>query len=414
MSRIITILFLATFLLSSCSDQGGVASGSVIQQHNEAVEEASVGPHDGRMLVDGEFRLELAIFEDGVDPEFRAWARQGEKALSPGQYQLQVELSRLGDVVDHITFSPREDYLLGSRVVYEPHSFVVEVKATLNGTRHQWRYDSFEGRTQISTEAASVADISTDSAGPAVITETLTLQGTVVPDPGRVFRIRPRFPGVVKDIRFGIGDRVNKGDVLATIEANESLQSYQLLAPSSGEIISREVNAGEIVDGEKIMILADLSSVWVELAAFQHDLDHVKTGQSVTIRDADGHQGAVGIIQNIAPLGSPTSQSMTARVVLPNEDGYWRPGLFVSGEVTVASNEVALAVRREALQTYRDWTVAYLRDGDTYEVRPVTLGRRDSTWVEVLEGLQPNDEYVTTNSYMIKADIEKSGAKHDH
>jgi cobalt-zinc-cadmium efflux system membrane fusion protein len=211
-----------------------------------------------------------------------------------------------------------------------------------------------------------------------------------------------------------MGDRVNKGDVLATIEANESLQSYQLLAPSSGEIIRREANAGEIVDGKEILILADLSSVWVELAAFQHDLDYVKTGQSVTIRDADGHQGAVGVIQNIAPIGSPTSQSMTARVVLPNEDGYWRPGLFVSGEVTVASNEVALAVRREALQTYRDWTVVYLRDGDTYEVRPVMLGRQGSTWVEVLEGLQPNDEYVTSNSYMIKADIEKSGAKHDH
>jgi len=73
-----------------------------------------------------------------------------------------------------------------------------------------------------------------------------------------------------------------------------------------------------------------------------------------------------------------------------------------------------VAVRRSGLQTFRDWTVVFERIGETYEIRPVTLGRKDGVWIEVVEGLAPRASYVSANSYLVKADIEKSGASHDH
>ena len=76
--------------------------------------------------------------------------------------------------------------------------------------------------------------------------------------------------------------------------------------------------------------------------------------------------------------------------------------------------EVPLAVRASALQRFRDFTVVFARVGDTYEVRMLELGRSDGAYVEVLGGLKPGTEYVTAQSYLIKADIEKSGASHDH
>jgi cobalt-zinc-cadmium efflux system membrane fusion protein len=91
-----------------------------------------------------------------------------------------------------------------------------------------------------------------------------------------------------------------------------------------------------------------------------------------------------------------------------------RPGQFVRGRITLAEHAVPLAVRLAALQRFRDFQVIFARIGDTYEVRMLELGRRDSEWVEVLGGLAPGTEYVTANSYLIKADIEKSGASHDH
>ena len=80
----------------------------------------------------------------------------------------------------------------------------------------------------------------------------------------------------------------------------------------------------------------------------------------------------------------------------------------------VARYEVPLAVKRQALQGFRDFTVVYAKVGDQYEVRMLELGREAGDWIEVLGGLKLGTEYVTENSYIIKADIEKSGASHDH
>ena len=105
---------------------------------------------------------------------------------------------------------------------------------------------------------------------------------------------------------------------------------------------------------------------------------------------------------------------MRARVVLDNASGVLRPGQFVSGRVTVAESKVPLAVEKSGLQRFRDFDVVFEQVGDTYEVRMLELGRADATRVEVLEGLEAGARYVTENSYLIKADIEKSGASHDH
>ena len=407
-------------LLEGCGERpDGIAVGSAGTGPGEEHEtEATRGPHGGQLLYDGDFTVELAIHEAGTEPQYRAWAWKGETAIDPRDWRLKVELLRLGGATDSFAFSPVEDYLQGDGVVGEPHSFEVSVDAESGGAKHRWRYDSFEGRTVIGAEAAQASELGIEKASAQRINETLVLHGMVVPDPQRVFRIRPRFAGVIKTLPVNIGDRVAEGDVLATIEANESLRMYTLRAPHAGVIVSRTANVGESVgepsgDGS-LLTLIDLGVVWVELAAFQHDLDRLRVGQDVVIRDADGHRGASGKIVNLSAVGSPASQSMTARISLPNESGLWRPGLFVSGEVTVAESEVPLAVKRTALQPFRDWTVVYEKVGEVYEVRPLALGRTDAVWAEVLDGLEPGAEYVATNSFVVKADIEKSGASHDH
>jgi cobalt-zinc-cadmium efflux system membrane fusion protein len=100
--------------------------------------------------------------------------------------------------------------------------------------------------------------------------------------------------------------------------------------------------------------------------------------------------------------------------VIPNNEGRFRSGQFVRGHVTIAEHPVALAVHVSAIQRFRDFQVVFARYGDSYEVRMLELGRRDQDWVEVLAGLKPGTEYVSENSFLIKADIEKSGASHDH
>jgi cobalt-zinc-cadmium efflux system membrane fusion protein len=100
--------------------------------------------------------------------------------------------------------------------------------------------------------------------------------------------------------------------------------------------------------------------------------------------------------------------------VLPNADGRWRPGLFVSVQLVRDTATVPMAVKAEAIQTFRDWQVVFVKYGDWFEGRPLELGRSDGQWVEVLQGLKPGDQYASANSFAVKAEIGKLGATHDH
>ena len=375
--------------------------------------EAARGPNGGRLLTDGDFTVELAIFEAGVPPEFHAWATSGGMPVEPRDVDLTVELARLGGAVDRIGFAPQGDFLRGDATVHEPHSFDVTVVARHAGREHRFEYESYEGRTTIAADVARAAGIGTAVAGPGTISEELVLYGAIAPDATRVRAVNARFAGVIRSVSRNVGDAVRAGDSLATIESNESLQSYTVTAPIAGTVTARHAAAGEQTDTDALFEIADFSSVWAELDVFARDRPRLKTGLPVAVT-ADTGASATGSIDYLAPTGNRASQSVTARVVLANAEASWTPGEFVEGRVTIGTTPVALAVPLSALQRFRDFDVVFAQVGETYEVRMLELGRRDGRFIEVLEGLEPGTTYVTENSYLIKADIEKSGASHDH
>lgn len=381
--------------------------------HETAAEEPAKGPHRGRMLVDGDFAIELAIFETGVPPEYRAWPTLGGKPLPLPEVQLTVELTRLGDKRDLFRFKPEGDYLRGDGVVREPHSFSVKVTAQHAGQSHQWSYDSFEGRTSIAAKIAEEAGIKTEIAGPATLTETVTLYGQVSANPERRREVSARFPGLIRSVHKQLGDTVKQGEVLAVIESNESLKTYELIAPQSGVISARNANTGEETGGRVLFSLTDPRSLVAELSVFPRDRARVKPGAAVQLRLADSEAVAEGRVRRV-DVQAGANQAVIARVDLESPDARFLPGSFVTGEVAVMQRAVPLAVRTAGLQAFRDFTVVYAQVGETYEVRMLELAAPQGEWVEVLGGLEPGERYVTEGSYLIKADIEKSGASHDH
>jgi cobalt-zinc-cadmium efflux system membrane fusion protein len=119
-------------------------------------------------------------------------------------------------------------------------------------------------------------------------------------------------------------------------------------------------------------------------------------------------------ISYLSPFGAGYSQTTLARVELENPDGRLMPGLFVTGAVEVDRVEAPVAVRAEALQTFRDWEVVFVKEGDSFQAMPVGTGRRGGGWVEIVSGIEAGQEVATTNSFVLKADLLKSGATHDH
>lgn len=423
MKRILLLGVLAAGVIGAWPLVGIPAAGGAPHGHDEPGHEAAAdaaapdamakGPHGGKLFEQDGFAVELALYEAGVPPEFHAYAYRNGVPLAPDSVELTVELTRVDGQVDRFGFTPLRDYLRGQGVVAEPHSFDVAIGARHDGKTYRWTFASYEGRTVIPAVLAQAAGITTEIAGPGTVTETLRLTGRVESDPDRLAQVRARFPGVVQSADARLGQTVRAGAALARIQSNESLQTYTVSAPIDGVILKRELQVGMATGDAPLFVIADLSQMWVELDVFARHIGQVQTGQAVMVEMLDGSVRN-GRIDWVAPLARHASQSVQARVILDNADGRLRPGQFVRAQVVVAEHPVALAVRQSAIQRFRDFLVVFARFGETYEVRMLELGRQNAEWAEVLGGLKPGSEYVTGNSYLIKADIEKSGASHDH
>ncbi len=198
-------------------------------------------------------------------------------------------------------------------------------------------------------------------------------------------------------------------------EPAESLARYEIRAPLDGTVVERSVTIGEAVTAEEpIFTVTDLSAVWVEISVYARDLGAVRLGQQAVVRSTDLGAEGTGRIDFIGQLVGEETRSATARLTLSNTSGQWRPGLFVTARLVRQEAIVPIAVSADAIQTFRDWQVVFVKYGDWFEARPLGLGRTDGQWVEVVSGLKAGDQYAAANSFAVKAEIGKLGATHDH
>jgi cobalt-zinc-cadmium efflux system membrane fusion protein len=247
-----------------------------------------------------------------------------------------------------------------------------------------------------------------EKAGAGSIRRKIVLPGEIRPDPDRVAKLVPRYPGIVQQIRKAIGDPVKAGDTLAVIESSESLAMYPLKSEIDGTVIAKDITRGEAVSTDHVaFVVADLRNVWVDLSVYQKDLDAVRVGQRVAIAKGSAGPEAAAKLSYVSPVVDARTRTAVARVVLPNPDGSWRPGLFVTGTVTVESTDVPVAIPRRAVQRLDDQTVVFVSDGEQLESRAVRLGRSDGDSVEIVEGLAPGEPFVARGAFTLKSELAK-------
>jgi cobalt-zinc-cadmium efflux system membrane fusion protein len=410
----LSLLVTSGLLFAGCG--GGAANKGESHREQSGAEDFERGPHGGRLLKGADnISLELQIYEQGTPPHFRAYGYQSGNPLPAADLKAQIKLKRLGEGEEVFNLTPSGDFLTSQDQVKEPHSFDVSISAEYRGKNLSWEYSSPEGRVSISKEVAESSGVKVERAAARKIARTLRIRGKILPSEHRLAHVMPRFAGVVKEGRKHIGDPVQKGEVLAIIESNQSLQPFEVRSQISGTVISGHLIVGEFVpENHLVYTVADLSEVWADFFVPLKDRSEVKIAQKVLIRAVGQDQTVEGVVSYLAPYADEKSQAQLVRAIIPNQSGALLAGTFVAGDLIVEELEAPVAVKRSAVQRFRSWDVVFLRFGDTYEARPVTLGRGDDQYVEILSGLKANDEYVSENSFLIKADILKSGASHDH
>lgn len=200
-----------------------------------------------------------------------------------------------------------------------------------------------------------------------------------------------------------------------TLTTSSNLTRYEIRAPIDGIVMKKQISVGQVLQEDaNIFVVADMSTVWAVLTIYAKDLNTVKIGQMATVKATAFEYQSSGSVDHLGGLLGEQTRTAEAHIILPNPKGIWRPGMPVNIELVADETEVPVAVSVDAIQTVRNWTAAFVRYGTFFEARPLELGRSDGQFIEVVKGLNAGERYAAKNSFLIKADLGKAGASHDH
>lgn len=402
------------------------------------------------------------------------------------------------------SFAPRIREIVGVEAPSElPHA--------LDGTEHGHDHKSpgnpvsegSEHEHEQETEKLAMAgeqidksNITIQPAESGVLRSHLRIPGTIIPDRNRIGRVPSKVVGTVSELRKGLGDRVQAGEVIAMLDSREvadanseyiaaavnfrlqetlyqrektlwekqvsseqrllradatyreaqvrrdlakqklsalgvgeesiaklnsitgdvtGLERYEIKAPISGRVVEQLVDIGTPMGGEgqahELYAIADLSKVWVELTVSPQDLPLIKEGQQLSI---EGAARSYGSIIFTSPILNHDTRSARVIATIDNGDGTWRPGSFVTADIAVSEMKADIVIPKAALQSIEGKSRVFVRTPEGFEARQVTIGKDDGTAVEVLSGLKAGEPVAVANAFLLKAELGKSEAEHDH
>lgn len=190
---------------------------------------------------------------------------------------------------------------------------------------------------------------------------------------------------------------------------------YELRSPINGTVITKHIAAGESLSADAdAFVVADLSEVWAEMMIPESQLETVRLGQRVEVISQTGKYRTGGTVSHLGATVDEASRTAESHAEVLNPNRIWKPGMFVTVQLQSNPYRVPLAIPQSAVQSIEGENVVFVRDGEALQAVPVELGRRTQDWVEVREGLKPGTTYASSNSFLLKAELEKSSAGHSH
>jgi len=212
------------------------------------------------------------------------------------------------------------------------------------------------------------------------------------------------------------------------IATGEIAPRYTIRAAIGGQVVQREITLGELVnpDRESLMVLADTSTLWVLADVPEARLPSISQGSQAWITvGSDASSKYEGIVAFIAPVVDPTTRTAQVRIEVPRAalgNGAMRPGMFAQAEIVAAEAGGAeptplIAVPQEAVQTVEGGPAVFVPvagEPNTFQKRALRIGPTVGGLVPILAGLVEGEKYVEAGSFILKAELGKGSAAHEH
>ena len=207
-------------------------------------------------------------------------------------------------------------------------------------------------------------------------------------------------------------------------ELNSLIRSYggsgngtiEVRAAMSGTILQVLGAVGSnVTPASPLFKIANTSQLLAVVNVPADKLNEINPDNKVTVKPQTqtGTEEALGRIKYISDVIDPKTRTAQVFIEIPNQFK-WRSGQLITAEIFENQSMKPMVVREDALQNFRDWDVVFIRVGNDFEARPLELGDKFNGFVEVKSGLKAGQIYAAGNSYLLKAELGKSGATHDH
>lgn len=280
---------------------------------------------------------------------------------------------------------------------------------------------------------------------------------TITPLPGRTAELGFKIGGRIASLTVGEGEHVRPGQVLGTLvdqavaqtqlalaeanavrdrqlfekgilarrameasalqaeQARQALSGTRMTAPFAGTVVKRMHAVGEYVDpATPVLGLVDLAVVDAVASVYETDLSRFQEGQPVTVTTpAAPDRRFAGRVALVSDVLDPASRTFQVKVRVPNPGRALKIGM--SARVIVKRGvRRALAVPAAALlDAPAGGKQVFVREGDRYEARPLTIGQVSGPWAEVKAGLAPGELVVTQGQFELQASLNKGAAPTD-
>ncbi len=233
------------------------------------------------------------------------------------------------------------------------------------------------------------------------------------------YRIKESQPQLYQAVRNKFNNWKIHGDVLDNIErTGKVVEQFPIYSHVSGVVTDITVNEGaHIMDGMPIFKVSNLSSVWAEFDAYENQIAQFKKGQNIKIvSNAYPNKTFDASISFIDPVLNTQTRTVTIRAVLKNQEGIFKPGMFVTGKIESNSERSSgqLSIPSSAVLWTGERSLVYLKTNPNepvFEMREVILGNRSGDIFTIASGLEDGDEIVTNGTFTVDAAAQLQGKK---
>jgi len=200
------------------------------------------------------------------------------------------------------------------------------------------------------------------------------------------------------------------GDVEAIARGERPGSSVVLRATFAGTVVARDAVAGDVVAvGTELLRVADLADLWLTIAVPERDVAGVAPGQPVDVRSEATGLVTHGTVTWVSSHLNEKTRMAEIRAVVPNPDRSWKAGTFVDARIHTGGGGDGLAVPAGAVHRFGGLPFVFVdAGGGLYEVRRVDLAGRAGDRAVVADGLRPGERVVTSQSFLVKSEFQKS------